>query len=168
MIILTVSILYRLSCLVQEQTSLKTYLLDSGCTYLFDYEYDFNEKNGRIPNWVRPSPPSHFVRIIRTLFGGEKIVYIGLHNLNETQLSDTLYRISNLQDLQHIHIKNCRVTKYSIYLLGKNDNLKVIDFKYTSLSETDRNLISKIFSNDTILLFSNDYQPSINKHCDCP
>jgi len=139
-----------------------TFLLNHQCTYLFDYQYDFVEKNGRIPNWHRPPSPSPFVKVFRRILGNEKVVFVGLRNLDITQLPDVLRQTATLPYLQHLIVQNCDWSQSATLQLQQHRKLKVVDLRKANISKSDRILLTDILPN--VIIFA---CPSVSLSSDC-
>jgi hypothetical protein len=131
---IVVSAVWRQRVLPQKTALLK--LAKAGAVCLYDYEYDFREEEGRIPNWQIPPAPSW---ILQFVLGDDWLatpVYVQLagEQFGDRDIPTLCDALAGLPMVRHVNLRQARVTDESIARLKDLQQLAVIDIRETSIT----------------------------------
>jgi len=125
----------------------------SGGSVLYDFEYDFSQKNNRIEGYSRPNPPSPLLLLLfgKHAFGG--IVYLQVEvSVEEYELLQR-FDFSSMPDLQHLYLSGYGVDSRITPKLASIKKLKSLDLHSTSLTTQEIDTLKSNMPQCSIMVF---------------
>lgn len=138
---------------VSPQKNAVATLVNAGGICLYDFEYDFDAHEGRIRNYVRPSPPSPILLVV---FGKDCLatpVYVQFtgRRIGDREVAHLCDSLAQLPTVCHLNLRETRTSDRSIACLGRLRQLTVLDVRDTAITTNGIGRLKGLLPNSQIL-----------------
>lgn len=111
-------------------------IVKAGAICLYDFEYDFNASEGRIPGYRRPSTPSPLLQLALGKDALATPVYVQLtgHQVGDGDVARICDSLAGLPTVRHLNLRGTQVSDKSIECLKRLRQLAVLDIRGSAIT----------------------------------